>query len=68
MLFQFFEWSVFQFFAVFGYLFFDVLEALDEFIVGGAQGFFGIYLFDFGDIDQHEQDVSQLSFDIGFFP
>ena len=36
VLFQFFEGRVFKFFALFGYLLFYILEALDEFVVGGS--------------------------------
>ena len=54
VLFQFFEGRVFKFFAAFGYFLLDILEALNEFVVGGSQGFFGVDLFEFGDIDQNE--------------
>ena len=53
-LFEFFEGGVFQFFAAFGHFLLDILEPLDEFVVGSAKGFFRVDLFEFGDIDQHE--------------
>src|ERR1035437_2511438 len=57
--------GVFELPAALGQLAFDVAEAIAELGVGPAQGLLGIHLDEARQVDQHEQQVAQLVFQLG---